>query len=97
MPDGKEEEDATLAVLKALINITRVEEMPRGLDNFNLFRRLSVAFDKAEKTDSLVLEDNDYYLLKKVADKNIPSVWALNEKISEALELFINAKDEEIN
>jgi len=92
LQDG-EVEDSTLTVLKALINFTKPEEMPRGLDNFNLFKRLSEAFDKAEKNNLLELEDYDYTTLKRMIEKNIPSFWGMNKDITKVIDLFIKAEE----
>lgn len=94
-PDGKEVEENLLIALNALLNSKKPEEIPRGLDKFRLFSRLAKAFDKAEKTKVLELEEIDYNFLKDMIDKDVPSVWAFNPQISKAIDNFIDAKSEE--
>ena len=93
-PKGEELEDSTLSVLNALISTTRPEEMPRGIDNFRLFKRLSSAFEVAEASGTLVLEDADYALLKRIVENGVPAIWAMNKNISEAVNSFLEAKEE---
>ena len=84
----------SLSVLKILLSNKKPGEMPTGLDNFRLFSRLSNAFDNAEKSGILNLEEAEYSFLKKTIEKDVPSVWAMNKNINEAVEGFINAKEE---
>lgn len=89
----EEKEEDLLAVLNVLISNMKPEEMPRGLDNFRLFGRLSKAFEKADKTKILELEETDYNFLKKTIEKDVPSTWGMNENILKAVETFLNAEE----
>jgi len=91
-PDGSEVDESILSILNALISSKKPEEMPRGLDNFRLMKRLVVAFDNAEEKGILELEEPEYKLLKTMIEKDIPSLWGTNEKISKAVDLFLEAK-----
>jgi hypothetical protein len=92
--EGKEVEESILKILNVLIIGKKPEEIPRGIDKYRLFGRLAKAFDNAEKEGVLVLEETDYSFLKKTMDSDIPSIWALNPSITEAVEAFLNAKEE---
>jgi len=94
LPNGKEGEENLLIALSVLIANKRPEEMPRGLDKFRLFNRLSKAFDKAEKSRELVLEEMDYTFLKDLIEKEVPSIWGMNPNLSKAVEDFLNTKQE---
>jgi hypothetical protein len=94
LPDGTEMEETLLTALNALIIAKRPEDMPRGLDNFRLMNRLAKAFDKAEETGILELEENEYSLLKNSIEKDIPSIWGSNKNITQAIDLFLEAKQE---
>lgn len=95
LKDGiKEVDENTLMALTVLVNGKKPEDMPRGLDNFRLFNRLGKAFDEAEKTKVLKLEASDYIFLKNIVEKDIPSNWGRNPEIVEAIDEFLNAKDE---
>jgi len=92
---GSEEKDETLLdALNVLIANKKPEEMPRGLDKFRTFNRLSKAFDKADKTKVLELEETDYSFLKTSIEKDTPASWGMNQNISQAIEDFLEAKDE---
>ena len=89
----KEKDEDLLMVLNVLIANTKPEDMPRGLDNFRLFGRLSKAFDKADETKILELEEVDYSFLKGMIEKDAPAIWGMNENILKAVEAFLNAEE----
>jgi len=89
--DGKEVEETTLSILNFLLSNKKPEEMPRGIDHFRLFSRLAKAFEEAEKTDELVLEETDYEFLKKSIEKDIPSSLGMNKSIVESIDNFFKA------
>lgn len=91
---NEELEETTLNALNALIAGQKPEDIPRGIDKFRLFGRLAKAFEKSEKNGVLELEESDYSFIKKAVEKDIPSVWAMNKNINEAMEAFLNAKEE---
>jgi len=91
--DGKEYDESILTAFNVLINNKKPEEIPRGLDKFRLFNRITKAFTKAEKSGELVLEETDYKFLKEIVEKDIPSVWGANDSILNAIEAFIDAKE----
>ena len=93
--DTKEQDEDLLTVLNALIVNKKPEEMPKGLDNFRLFGRLSKAFEKADETKVLELEEGDYSFLKGIVEKDTPASWGMNENILKAVELFLNAGEAE--
>lgn len=90
-PDGKDGTDSTLTVLNVVISATKPEDMPRGIDQFRLFNRLSKAFEQAEKTDVIILEEMDYSLMKRLLETGIPGIWAMNKDITSVVEAFLNA------
>ncbi|MFW9872056.1 MAG: hypothetical protein ACFFG0_03065 [Candidatus Thorarchaeota archaeon] len=93
---GTTEKDETLLdAINVLIGSKDPKDMPRGLDNFRTMSRLSKAFEKAEKTNVLELEEADYKFIKDDLEKNIPSSWGMNQNIMNAVEEFLNAKAEE--
>lgn len=89
--ETKEVDEDLLTVLDVLIRNKKPEEMPRGLDKFRLFGRISKAFSKAEETKVLELEESDYSFLKECVEKDTPAQWGMNESISKAIEDFLNA------
>ena len=93
--EGKEIEESLLNAINILIANKKPEEMPRGLDNFRTMGRLSRAFEKAEETGFLELEEVDYKFIKDDLEKNIPSAWGRNIDIMKAVEEFLNVKSEE--
>jgi len=93
-PEGQEIEENTINALSILVSNKKPEEMPRGLDKFRLFNRLSKAFDKANDSGELILEETDYKFLKDTIEKDIPSSWGMNPDISKAIESFLEAEGE---
>jgi len=94
-PETKKDiDDSTLTVLGVLIANKKPENMPRGLDKFRLFNRITKAFDKAKETDMLELEETDYKFLKDTIETDIPSIWGTNVNITEAIEDFLQCKEE---
>lgn len=94
MPDGTEGKESLLQVLSILVTNKKPEELPRGLDQFKLFNKLVKAFEKAEQTKVLELEETEYTFLKNTIDRDIPSVWGANKNIVESIDNFYNAKVE---
>jgi len=93
---GTEEKDETLLdAINVLIAQKDPKEMPRGLDNFRTMSRISKAFEKAEETGFLELEEVDYKFIKDDMVKNVPSTWGMNQNIMNAVEEFLNAESEE--
>lgn len=84
-------DETLLTALNVLIGNKKPEDMPRGLDKFRIFNRLSKAFDKADKTKMLELEEVDYKFLKETIEKDIPSAWGMNQNVSKAIESFLEA------
>jgi hypothetical protein len=92
---GTEDQDENLlSAFNVLVANKKPEDMPRGLDKFRTFSRLVKAFDKAEKSKVLELEEVDYMFLKKEIELNIPSVWGMNKNLMESVEAFLEAKEE---
>lgn len=91
-PQG-EVEETTLTALNAIINSTRPEDMPRGVDNFRLFLRLAKAFAKAEETDILELEETDYSMIKQIIERSVPAIWAMNQDIKQAIQSVLDAQE----
>ena len=94
LPDGTEIEESLLTALSTLISTKNPENMPRGLDKFRLYNRLVKAFDKAEESGILELEEIDYAFLKSTVESDIPSIWGSNSNITDAIDSFLNAKQE---
>jgi len=92
--EGKSITENTITMLSILLTNKKPEELPRGIDNFRLFSRLSYAFDKAEKEGVLVLEESDYAFLKKLIESDLLSTWGMNKDIVKAVDNFLNAKEE---
>ncbi len=95
-PTGETEErdEDLLTALNVLIANKKPEDMPRGLDKFRTFGRLSKAFEKADESRELVLEEADYKFLKDSIDSDVPSAWGMNMNILNAIEGFLAAEEQ---
>lgn len=94
LPNGKTEKEGTLLLFNALIMMKRPEEMPKGIAQFRMFTRIGTAFENAEKSGELKLEETEYNLLKSSIEKDIPAAWGMNKNIILAIDSFLNAKEE---
>ena len=92
--DGTEGKEDTLIILSFLIGMKKPEELPRGFEQFKLFNKLTRAFEKANETKVLLLEEDSYKFLKNVVSSDIPSAWGGNKNIYEAINAFMEAKEE---
>jgi len=93
---GSEDKDETiLDAINAMLGAKKPDQMPKGLDKFRLYNRLSKSFVKAEKTKILELEEVDYKFVKDMIENDVPSTWGMNENLFKALESFLEAKSEE--
>ena len=92
--DYKEADEDLLIALNNLVGGKKPEEMPRGIDKFRIFSKISLAFEKADKTGVLELEDREYTFLKDTVNKDVPAAWGMNKNIMKAVTAFLEAKDE---
>ena len=92
--DTKEIEENLLVALNNLVAAKRPEELPKGIDKFRIFNKLSIAFDKAHENGVLELEDREYNFLKETVEKDVPAAWGFNPHLSEAINSFMEAKEE---
>ena len=91
---GKPIEESLLIMVNALINSRDPQKLPRGIDQFRLFSKVATAFEKADKSGMLELEDAQYSFLKKMVTEDIPSVWGTNQKYAKAVEAFMDAENQ---
>ena len=91
---GDEVDEDTLMMLTHLLNNRAPERMPRGLDQFRLYNRLTKAFDRAKESKTLVLEEMDYKFLKDIVVQDVPASWGANEHIMAAIENFMQTKED---
>lgn len=89
----EEIEENLLMALNVLIGMKDQNTMPKGLDSFRIFNKIATAFDNADKTKILELEEREYIFLKDLIEKDVPSSWGLNSNLYKALNAFLEAKD----
>lgn len=93
-PGEKDKEDLA-QVLQALMKMIPVQNMPRGFDQFRTFNKIHKAFDNAEKSRELILEDAEYSFIKNLVTNFIPAHWSILEKRMEEMEKFMNLEAEQ--
>ncbi len=98
-PTGEIEkvDENLLVAMNVLIGNKKPEDMPRGLDKFRTFGKLSKAFDKAQKSNELVLVEAEYKFLKDTIKSDIPATWGMNQNLLKAFESFLNAEEVDAN
>lgn len=79
-------------VFKTLILTQDPRNTPKGIDQFRTFNRIGKAFEKAEKSKKLELDEGDYLFLKGMVEKDIPRTWGMVSELSDAIEEFLEAK-----
>jgi hypothetical protein len=92
--EDREVDEDLLVAFNVLLGNKRPEDSPNGLDKARLFNRIRKAFDKADDTSELSLEEAEYEFLKSVVEKDIPSTWGMNTNLMDALEEFLNLKSQ---
>jgi len=92
--EGIEDKESLLVVIDVLIRMKKPEDLPRGFEQFTLFNKLSRAFEKAKETKVLSLEEAEYKFLKDSIIKDIPMHWGANKDIFEAINAFMDVKEE---
>jgi len=92
--EKKEHKEDLLMLLSLLVTNQDPTTLPKGLEQFKLFTKLTRAFEKAQETKTLILEEDTYRFLKNTIEKNIPSIWGTNSRIVEAINSFLDAKEE---
>jgi len=91
-PEGEKPiQENTILALTTILNNANPSDIPKGFEQFKLFGRLRDAFEKAEKTKVIELEEDEYTKLKAIVEKNIPAAWGFNKNIVEAIEAFMEA------
>lgn len=84
--------ESLLVMINVLISGMKPENMPKGIDKARMYSRIGKAFDKAETTKVLELEEVDYAFIKGLFENSVPAIWGLNKKITKAMEDFLDAK-----
>ena len=92
--EGTETKENLLQVLSVLVTNQQPADLPKGYEAFKLFNKLTKAFEKAEQTKVLELEEDIYKFLKNTIDRDIPSAWGANRNIVAAIDSFYNAVEE---
>jgi len=89
---GKPVKESLLVMINALISSKDPKTLPRGIDQFRLFSKVSKAFEKADKSGTLELEDATYSFLKKMVEADIPSVWGTKPEYAKSVGAFLDAE-----
>lgn len=92
-PGEKVKEDLAI-VLKAFLGTIPPQNMPRGFDQFRSFNKINKAFDTANKSRELVLENTKYMFIRTLINKFIPAQWSMKEERSEEVEKFMDLQAE---
>ena len=94
LPDGTEQDENLLTAINVLIAVKKPEDIPKGIEKFQIFGKIAEAFDVADDTGTLKMEDREYDFLKETIEKEVPSTWALNKNLNKAITSFLKPKEE---
>lgn len=92
--ETKQADENLLIAFNMLLAMRSPEKLPKGLDSFRIFGKLAEAFDKAEKTNVLEVEEREYKYLLDLIHCDIPGSWGMNKNLSKAINDFIESKEE---
>lgn len=91
--EGNECNDNILFAFNVLLGSKKPEELPRGLEYFRTFNKISEAFYRADETKLLILEEAEYSFLKNTIEKDIPSIWGMQKELFQAVDEFLTAEE----
>ena len=94
LPTGEDADEDLRMAINTLLVIKRPEEIPRGIDKFRMFIKIADAFEKADESEILELQEREYQFLKSVIETEIPSTWGMNKNLVQAIDDFLNAREE---
>jgi len=90
--EAKELEGSLVDALSMIINSIDPSKLPRGIDKFRTYGRITKVFDKAKKNESIILEDADYIFIKNFVEADIPMTWGGKSEVLDAIEAFLSSK-----
>ena len=82
-------------VEQSIINVITIalskasNSMGSGIEQFRFIHRVSEAFDRAEKTGILEIEDTDYAKITDLMKNNMPAGFGFSKDIYSAVENFL--------
>jgi hypothetical protein len=92
--DGKEVQGNNCLMIEAILASRDPQKMPKGIDQFRFFGRITKACDEAPGIGFIIFEEADYSQLKKFVEEGVPSHWAKHPDIAKAVEEFISIEQE---
>lgn len=87
-----EEKKADLANALGSLLIQNRDRLPKGMDAFRTFHQIQHAFEEAEKTGFIELEEAPYIFIKKIIETDISPAWAAKPEVFDAIEIFLKAE-----
>jgi hypothetical protein len=93
-PSGEANKVNTLKMIEILFSYVPDKDMPKGFRAFSLFSKIGDAMIKAESSSIIELEEEEYSMLRGMFEKYVPAAWAMNKHIAQAVNNFIDAKEE---
>jgi len=81
-------------VLRSFIAQMKPDKLPTGFEQFRFFNKLNKAFEAADETKVLELEEYEYSNLKKLIDGSIQSVWGMTSEVGDAIIEFMECEAE---
>lgn len=89
-PEG-EKGDSTLNIIAYLLKTGAQKEDLSGFESMRKIGRISRAIEDAEGKKFMEIEDGDFDLLKKYAEKYTPAIWGNVPQMLQAVEDILNA------
>ncbi|KKL74274.1 hypothetical protein LCGC14_2066520 [marine sediment metagenome] len=89
---NKEVEVDTCRMIRTLISSIPIQQIPRGMEAFELFKELHDAFKDAENQEYLILSDKVFTFLEKSCFPHVLGTWGMMKEPSEAITLLVGAE-----
>lgn len=87
----------TCVLIQNMVRAVPPQQLPTGIDAFELMRGLHHSLKSAKGKEFLHLEDNVFEWLEKNCFTTIPAVWGLMDEVAQAIMEITNAKQYDPN
>jgi hypothetical protein len=79
-------------LIEAIKFLLGQSEQKQGFESFMIMHNIADAFNEAEKSNILKLEEREYDFVVNLIKEKVPAQWALNNKLSKQITEFLDLK-----
>ena len=96
-PEGQKATQNTGGMIRVILMMISPQQMPRGLESFRTFSKITKALDDSEGKEFIFLEDPEFSFLSSIIQDNVPADWGGNPDIFKAVEAITEAETVNLN